>query len=44
VQNLRLMQRQPKGVLLNDFSACNTDQGGLERARGLGCPVLFVLG
>ena len=44
VQNLRLMQRQPKGVLLNDFTACNAYQGGLDRARSLGCPVLFVLG
>lgn len=44
VQNLRLMQRQPHGVLLNDFSACNAYAGGLERARSLSCPVLFVLG
>ena len=44
VQNLRLMQRQPRGVLLNDFSACNAYAGGLDRARALQCPVLFVLG
>jgi len=44
VQNLRLMQRQPAGVLLNDFAACNAYQDGLERARALRCPALFVLG
>jgi pimeloyl-ACP methyl ester carboxylesterase len=44
VQNLRLMQRQPPGVLLNDFSACNAYDAGLDRARALRCPVLFVLG
>jgi pimeloyl-ACP methyl ester carboxylesterase len=44
VQNLRLMQRQPKGVLLNDFAACKAYARGLERARALLCPALFVLG
>ena len=44
VQNLRLMQRQARGVLLNDFSACNAYADGLDRARTLSCPVLFVLG
>lgn len=44
VQNLRLMQRQAPGVLLNDFAACNAYGAGLERARGLQCPALFVLG
>ena len=44
VQNLRLMERQHKGVLLNDFSACNAYAGGFERADALECPVLFLLG
>lgn len=44
VQNLRLMQRQPRGVLLNDFSACNAYEAGLQRAQALHCPALFVLG
>lgn len=44
VQNLRLMQRQAPGVLLNDFSACNTYADGMTRAQTLRCPALFVLG
>lgn len=44
VQNLRLMERQAPGVLLNDFAACNAYAGGLERAAALRCPALFVLG
>lgn len=44
VQNLRLMERQPKGVLLNDFAACNAYANGLERAKALACPALLVLG
>jgi pimeloyl-ACP methyl ester carboxylesterase len=44
VQNLRLMQRQPRGTLLNDFTACNAYGDGLARARALRCPALFVLG
>jgi pimeloyl-ACP methyl ester carboxylesterase len=44
VQNLRLMERQPPGVLLNDFTACNAYSGGLERAAALRCPALFVFG
>jgi pimeloyl-ACP methyl ester carboxylesterase len=44
VQNLRLMQRQRPGVLLNDFAACNAYAQGLERASALSCPALFVLG
>ena len=44
VQNLRLMQRQPRGVLLNDFAACNAYARGLERAKALACPALLVLG
>ncbi len=44
VQNRRLMERQRRGVLLVDFSACNDWQGGFDRADALRCPVLFVLG
>jgi len=44
VQNLRLMQRQKKGVLLNDLAACNVYPHGIERAQSLRCPALFVLG
>lgn len=42
--NMRLMQRQPRGTLFNDFNACNAYAAGLERAAALACPVLFVLG
>ena len=44
VQNLRLMERQPRGVLLNDFAACNAYDGGLARASALHCPALVVIG
>jgi pimeloyl-ACP methyl ester carboxylesterase len=44
VQNLRLMQRQAPGVLLNDFQACDAYRDGLARISSLTCPVLFVLG
>lgn len=44
VENLRLMQRQAPGVLLNDFSACDRYAGGARRAAELACPALFVLG
>ena len=40
----RLMERQKPGVLFNDFNACNAYEGGLERARTVTCPALFVLG
>jgi len=47
-QNLRLMQRiaaaQGPDVLVTDFAACNAYAGGLEAARALRCPALFVLG
>ena len=44
VENLRLMQRQAPGVLLNDFSACNAYEAGEKRAAALACPALFILG
>ena len=40
----RLMERQPPGVLLNDFQACNAYAAGLERAATVQCPALFVAG
>ncbi len=43
-QNLRLMQRLDPGVLPVDFAACNDYAGGLARAAGIRCPVLFILG
>jgi len=47
-QNLRLMQRiagrDGPEVLPLDFEACNSYSGGLEAARALPCPALFVLG
>ena len=43
-QNRRLMQRQPPGVLLNDFNACNAYTDGLQAAGRLQCPALLVLG
>jgi pimeloyl-ACP methyl ester carboxylesterase len=47
-QNLRLMQRIARRdgpeVLVTDFAACNAYAGGIEAARALRCPALFVLG
>lgn len=43
-ENLRLMQRQKRGVLYTDFSACNDYAAGLERAAQVKCPALFLLG
>lgn len=44
VAALRLMERQPRGTMLADLAACDAWTGGLERARALRCPALFVLG
>ncbi|HZH05324.1 MAG TPA: alpha/beta hydrolase [Lautropia sp.] len=44
VQNRRLMERQRPGVLHADFQACNAYTAGLERAKALALPVLFLLG
>jgi pimeloyl-ACP methyl ester carboxylesterase len=44
IENLRLMERQKPGVLLNDFSACNVYAAGEQRARELQCAALFILG
>jgi pimeloyl-ACP methyl ester carboxylesterase len=41
--NWRLMERQPAGVLYNDFNACNAYGRGLERVSALKCPVLYLL-
>lgn len=47
-QNLRLMQRiaaaHGPDVLPTDFAACNAYAGGIDAARALRCPALFVLG
>jgi len=47
-QNLRLMERIARvngaEVLAADFSACNSYRGGLEAARALRCPALFICG
>ena len=47
-QNLRLMQRIARrnglDVLPNDFAACNAYAGGLDAARALACPALFICG
>ena len=42
--NLRLMERQHPGVLLNDFTACNAYAHGDEAAAAVRCPTLAVLG
>lgn len=42
-QSLRLMERQTKGVLLNDFKACHDYAAGFDRARALIQPTLMVL-
>jgi pimeloyl-ACP methyl ester carboxylesterase len=46
-ENLRLMQRiaERNGpeVLYRDFAACNAYRGGVDAAKALQCPVLFVL-
>jgi pimeloyl-ACP methyl ester carboxylesterase len=43
-EHLRLMRRQKPGVLYADFAACNNYTTGLERAKQVKCPVLFLLG
>jgi pimeloyl-ACP methyl ester carboxylesterase len=47
-QNLRLMERIARvngpQVLATDFAACNAYAGGLEAARALACPALFISG
>jgi len=43
-ENLRLMQRQKRGVLHADFAACNDYAAGMERAKRIACPALFILG
>jgi len=47
-QNLRLMERIARlngpQVLPTDFAACNAYTGGLEAARALPCPALFICG
>ena len=40
----QLMRRQPRGVLNNDFVACNTYRNGEVAAAEVRCPALFILG
>jgi pimeloyl-ACP methyl ester carboxylesterase len=42
-ENLRLMQRQKRGVMHTDFAACNAYAGGADAAAKLDCPALFVI-
>jgi len=42
--NRRIMQRQAKGVLLTDFTACNTYENGTKAAQAVHCPTLLLLG
>ncbi|WP_332672477.1 alpha/beta fold hydrolase [Aromatoleum sp.] len=42
--NLRLMERQPEGVLANDLAACNGYQRGLDAAAEVLCPTLLLCG
>jgi pimeloyl-ACP methyl ester carboxylesterase len=44
VQNLRLMQRQAKGVLFADFNACNAYANGQERLAAWRGPSLVLQG
>ena len=43
-ENLRLMQRQPAGVMHVDFVACNAYGNGLAAAAAVACPALLLLG
>jgi pimeloyl-ACP methyl ester carboxylesterase len=43
-ENLRLMQRQPPGVMHVDFAACNAYVNGLAAAAAVACPALLLLG
>jgi pimeloyl-ACP methyl ester carboxylesterase len=44
IQNVRLMERQVPGVLLNDFLACNAYAQGPERAAQFNKPCLIIQG
>jgi len=43
-ENMRLMQRQKKGVMHADFAACNRYANGITAASKVVCPVLLLLG
>jgi pimeloyl-ACP methyl ester carboxylesterase len=43
-ENLRLMQRQPAGVMHVDFKACNDYGNGAAAAAKVACPALLILG
>jgi pimeloyl-ACP methyl ester carboxylesterase len=40
----RIAKRDGPAVLAIDFAACNVYAGGIDAARELRCPVLFILG
>mgnify|MGYP001026507701 CR=1 FL=1 len=42
--NLRLMERQARGVLLNDLAACNDYRHGKAAAEQIDCPVTIIAG
>ncbi|MDP1652490.1 MAG: alpha/beta hydrolase [Rhodocyclaceae bacterium] len=42
--NLRIMERQPPGVLYNDLAACNAYMHGPAALAQLSCPVTIVAG
>lgn len=44
IQNRRLMERQRPGVLSAAFEASNRYAGGFDRAQGVNCPTLLILG
>ena len=41
--DLRLMERTPRGVLHTDLAACNAWAGGIEAAAQVRCPTLVVM-
>ena len=43
-ENLRLMQRQKRGVMHVDFAACNSYANGTVAAAKVACPALLILG
>lgn len=42
--NLRIMERQPPGVLHTDLAACNAYCNGQDTVAGLACPITLVAG
>jgi len=42
--NLRIMERQPRGVLHNDLAACNAYRNGPAALSQIDCPVTIIAG